>query len=104
GDDAIERVHDGYRLVLDGSALDVKEFETGVARAESAELGRAMELYDQALGLWRGDAYGELGHEWWLLAEAERLNEMRLVGVEEAVEVMVTARQNPAPAPQRHQH
>src|SRR3954453_11662578 len=69
GEDAIERVHDGYRLVLDGSGLDVKEFETCVARAEPAEPGRAMELYDQALGLWRGDAYGELGHEWWLLAE-----------------------------------
>ena len=30
-------------------------------RPRSAEPGRAMELYDQALALWRGDAYGELG-------------------------------------------
>lgn len=100
GDEAIERVHDGYRLVLNGSTFDVNEFETCLARAESAEPGRAMELYDQALALWRGDAYGELGHEWWLLAEAERLNEMRLVGMEERVEVMVTLGQHQRAIPE----
>ena len=89
GEHAIERDHDGYRLVLNGSTLDAGEFEACLSKAASAEPGRAMDLYEQALALWRGDAYGELGDEWWLLAEANRLNEMRLVGMEERVEVMV---------------
>src|SRR5262245_40007826 len=80
GENAIERAHDGYRLILNGSTLDAGEFEACLSTAASAEPGRAMDLYEQALALWRGDAYGELGHEWWLLGEADRLNEMRLVG------------------------
>ena len=67
GEDAIERVHDGYRLVLDGSTLDAASSRPGCRRPRSAEPGRAMDLYEQALALWRGDAYGELGDEWWLL-------------------------------------
>jgi WD40 repeat protein len=59
-----------------------------------------MELYEQALALWRGDAFGEFGQEWWLLAEANRLNEMRLVGMEERVEVMVTLGQNQRAIPE----
>ena len=99
GEDAIERAHDGYRLVLNGSTLDAGEFEACLSNAESAEPGRAMDLYEQALALWRGDAYGELGHEWWLLAEADRLNEMRLVGIEERAEVMVALGATPASDP-----
>ena len=39
--------------------------------------------------LWRGDAYGEFGGEWWLLAEANRLNEMRVVAMEERAEALL---------------
>ena len=59
-----------------------------------------MDLYEQALALWRGDAYGELGEEWWLLAEANRLNEMRLVGMEERAEVMVALGQHQRAIPE----
>ena len=100
GEDAIERAHDGYRLVLDGSTLDAGEFEACLSKAETAEPGRAMDLYEQALALWRGDAYGELGEEWWLLAEANRLNDMRLVGMEERAEVMVALGQHQRAIPE----
>ncbi|HZX54434.1 MAG TPA: BTAD domain-containing putative transcriptional regulator, partial [Ilumatobacteraceae bacterium] len=89
GDQVVERAHDGYRLVLNGDTLDANEFEACLLEAESAEPSRAIELYDRALALWRGDAFGELGHEWWLLAEANRLNDLRLAAIEERTEVMV---------------
>jgi DNA-binding SARP family transcriptional activator/WD40 repeat protein len=100
GEDSIERRDDGYRLVLNGSSLDAGEFEACLSEAASAEPGRAMELYDRALGLWRGEAYGDLGHEWWLLAEANRLNEMRLVGMEQRAEVMVLLGQDQRAIPE----
>src|SRR5262245_24973946 len=37
GEDSIERVQDGYMLVLNGSSFDVGEFEACLAKAESAE-------------------------------------------------------------------
>jgi DNA-binding SARP family transcriptional activator len=89
GESSIERIHDGYRLIMDGATTDVHEFEWLLSEAATAEPGRAVELYDRALGLWRGDAYGEFAQEWWLLAEVNRLNELRVVGMEEHAEVMV---------------
>ena len=38
---------------------------------------RAVVLYDEALGLWRGDPFGELTCEWWALPESSRLQVMR---------------------------
>ena len=59
--------------------IDSQQFETLLAEAGTEEPGRAVEIYDRALALWRGGAYGDFGDEWWLLAEANRLNEMRTV-------------------------
>jgi DNA-binding SARP family transcriptional activator/WD40 repeat protein len=100
GEQTIERVHDGYRLVLDGDALDATEFEACLSEAESAEPERAIELYERGLSLWRGDAYGELGHEWWVLAEANRLNELRLAGMEDRAEVAIMLDQHHRAIPQ----
>ncbi len=89
GEDAIATVVEGYRLELNGSTIDAAQFEAMITEAGTAEPGRAVDLYDRALGLWRGAAYGEFGGEWWLLAEAERLNEFRVVAVEERAEALL---------------
>src|SRR5262245_39651849 len=34
GDDVVERAHDGYRLVLNGSSLDAGEFEAYMSNAD----------------------------------------------------------------------
>ena len=50
-----------------------------MAEAERCLPDQAIERYDAALGLWRGDsAFGEFGTEWWALADATRLAEMRI--------------------------
>ena len=89
GEASISTVHEGYRLELNGSVIDSQEFESLLSEAGTAEPGRAVELYDRALDLWRGSAYGEFGGEWWLLADASRLNEMRVVAMEERAEALL---------------
>ncbi|MEO8267216.1 MAG: BTAD domain-containing putative transcriptional regulator [Ilumatobacteraceae bacterium] len=79
----------GYRLELDGSAIDAQQFESLLSEAGTADPARAVELYDRALGLWRGTAYGDFGAEWWLLTEANRLDEMRVVAIEERAEAIL---------------
>ena len=69
--------------------IDSQQFEALLAEAGTEEPGRAVEIYDRALALWRGSAYGDFGAEWWLLAEANRLNEMRTVAKEERAEAVL---------------
>ena len=69
--------------------IDAQQFEALLDQAGTEEPGRAVEIYDRALALWRGGTYGEFGTEWWLLAEANRLNEMRTVAKEERAEAML---------------
>ena len=89
GESSISTVDEGYRLELNGSVIDAQKFELVLAEAGTAEPGRAVELYDRALALWRGGAYGEFGGEWWLLADAGRLNELRVVAMEERAEAIL---------------
>ena len=89
GDSSISTAQEGYRLDLNGSVLDSQQFEDWLSEAGTIEPGRAVELYDRALALWRGCAYGEFGAEWWLLAEARRLDELRIVAMEERAEALL---------------
>ena len=89
GESSISAAH-GYRFELNGSVIDARQFESLLLEAGTADPARAVELYDRALALWRGSAYGEFGGEWWLLAEANRLNELRVVAMEERAEVLLT--------------
>ena len=45
----------------------------------------AVSLLRRALGLWRGPAYGEFAYEEFARGEAERLEELRLVALEERI-------------------
>ncbi len=89
GEAAISTLHEGYRLELNGSVIDAHQFESLLSEAGTTDPSRAVQLYDRALALWRGDAYGDYGGEWWLLAEANRLNELRVVAFEERAEAML---------------
>src|SRR5262245_18302152 len=67
----------GYSLEIDGISLDVAEFDALLGQAEGAVPDRAVELYDDALALWRGDPFGEFTGEWWAVSESSRLEELR---------------------------
>jgi ABC-type glycerol-3-phosphate transport system substrate-binding protein/DNA-binding SARP family transcriptional activator len=91
GRDAIETRHDGYRLTLAAEDVDTRRFEQLVGRSREllvlGEHERAAYLSGEAIGLWRGPAFADLDGWDPGLAEAGRLDELRL----EAEEIRLDA-------------
>jgi predicted ATPase/DNA-binding SARP family transcriptional activator len=89
----VQSVPSGYRLVLGPDDLDAAVFErlVGEGRRQRAggEAEAAIELLEQALGLWRGAALGELAAEVSMRGYAQRLEELRLHAIEERGEAML---------------
>src|SRR5260221_5660312 len=85
----------GSRLRLGPGAVDVTVFGTLAARgrdaARAGDAAAARELFEAALGLWRGAALGDAAPLCARLAgEAHRLEELRLAVAEERVECDLT--------------
>ncbi|MFC4112486.1 BTAD domain-containing putative transcriptional regulator [Nonomuraea zeae] len=77
----------GYVLRVGPESVDAGLFESLIGRAQRTdELGVRAELLRQALGLWRGDAYAEFADEPFVRAAVARLDEQRLVAMEELAE------------------
>ncbi|MCX5207772.1 NB-ARC domain-containing protein [Kitasatospora sp. NBC_00240] len=72
----IARRAGGYVLLADPGTVDVQAFHDLVARARSADDDRAGALFDQALGLWRGEPFAGVDTPWFNSAR-EALNEQR---------------------------
>ena len=86
----------GYSLVVPPGDVDARRFADLVRRARAA---RDETLFDEALGLWRGEPYGGLtGVCPALAAEAVRLAELRLSAVEDLWEVRLERGHRDAPA------
>ena len=79
----------GYMLEISGGLIDSVRFERLLD--EGREAGRAGNhalagsLLRRGLALWRGPAFGDLAYEEVAHAEAERLEELRLVASEERI-------------------
>lgn len=59
------RTSGGYRLTVDPLSVDLHRFRWLVAQARSATDDRTrLARFDQALGLWRGTAFGSLDSPW----------------------------------------
>ena len=88
-DGAIESRPGGYRLILDGSELDLQTFERRAEEGRRAltaeEYKEAGRLLRSALALWRGPALAGLTSEP-LRRQAERLEEVRLTALEDRLE------------------
>ena len=80
----------GYALDVDPQAIDIHLFEALVDRGHAALVeGRseiAAELLRQALALWRGRPFEDLGDAPFAEAEAARLGEVRLRALEDRIE------------------
>jgi DNA-binding SARP family transcriptional activator len=90
GRDAIETRGDAYVLHVERGGRDVDRFEQLATRgAEALKDGRPQEAaaaFAEALALWRGPALSEIAEGGMLVAEALRLDEMRLHALERRVE------------------
>jgi predicted ATPase/DNA-binding SARP family transcriptional activator len=80
----------GYALALDPRFLDAARFERllaeGTRARQEGNSALALSLIGRALALWRGPAYGELRYDEFARGEAERLEELRMLAVEERLD------------------
>jgi DNA-binding SARP family transcriptional activator len=81
----------GYRLVVEPEAIDLVRFERLVASARALEPAERSGQLREALGLWRGDPLAEVAFEPFAVAEARRLDELRLSALEELFEAELAA-------------
>jgi len=83
----------GYALHLGGDHLDANDFQIAVAAAAVVEPRGSIEVVRHAMTLWRGDAFGEFAEEWWAMAHAARLHELRAAALERCAEAMLAVGQ-----------
>ncbi|MFI8817171.1 MULTISPECIES: AfsR/SARP family transcriptional regulator [unclassified Streptomyces] len=73
---AIVRRPGGYTVLAGPGAVDAHLFHDLVARARAADGDRALELYDRALALWRGEPFAGVDTPWFNAVRAS-LSEQR---------------------------
>ena len=83
--DAVETVAAGYRLAVDPEAIDARRFERAVARCSDTP-SRTHRVLDDALAWWRGPALADVAFESFAQGEIARLEELRLVALEQRAE------------------
>src|SRR5438445_328707 len=90
GDGRLETQGHGYLLRVEPGALDAERFlallDEGREALAAGEAKRAAETLRAALVLWRGAALADVAYEQFAQAEIARLDELRLVAVEERIE------------------
>ena len=86
GADVVETRAPGYALRVEKEAIDARRFERLLSEAKGAEPGRRAGLLHEALQLWRGPPLGDFAYESFAQNEAARLDELRLIALEERIE------------------
>lgn len=92
-DEALIRTEgDGYRLCAQAEDLDARRFEHLVAQAGTlADPVAAIGRYEDALSLWRDDAYVEFGDAPFAVGERIRLAELRALARERRTDLLLAA-------------
>jgi len=87
----VERVPPGYRLTVTADQTDVGRFTTLQRRARDERLrddpAAAAATLEEALGLWRGPALADVLEAPFAEPEAARLNELRVLALEDSYDV-----------------
>jgi DNA-binding SARP family transcriptional activator len=98
--DILRRDTSGYALMLAPDAVDAHRFERmhaeGRRALEHGDPAKARGLLREALELWRGSALGELAGAEFVQGEVRRLEELRLVALEDRVDADVAAGEDAA--------
>ncbi len=90
----------GYLFDLGSATVDALEFEELIQRARITDPDTAVDLFNKALALWRGPAFGEFATEWWAIAAASRLEELRAVASEERAATLIALGQSSRAVPE----
>lgn len=85
GPDAVETRAPGYVLRVDRSQTDAGRFEQLVILARSMQPEQKAQVLLEALSLWRGPVLAEFTYDEFAQAEARRLEELRLLALEERI-------------------
>jgi len=86
GADVLETRPPGYLLRASADQIDARRFEQLLRDARRASPQERREILVRALGLWRGPALAEFAFEQFAQAEIRRLEELRIVALEERIE------------------
>jgi predicted ATPase len=90
GQDRVATEGPGYRLRVEPGELDLERFERLVARGRSelaaGDAESSSTTFREALALWRGPALADVAYDSFAQGEVARLEELRLVALEERIE------------------
>ncbi|BEL06280.1 BTAD domain-containing putative transcriptional regulator [Actinoplanes sichuanensis] len=86
----------GYALCLPENAVDAWRFEQSLAQARSLPADQARPLLLEILRWWQGPVFGESRDQPWAIAEASRLDELRLLAREQAIQAALRVRDHSA--------
>jgi DNA-binding SARP family transcriptional activator len=86
GPDALGTRPPGYVLRASSDQIDARRFESTIVTARNAAPDERARLLRDALGLWRGPPLADFTFEQFAQAEIRRLDELRLVAVEERID------------------
>jgi DNA-binding SARP family transcriptional activator len=86
GTDTLETRPPGYVLQVDPQRIDARAFEAQLRDARRAGAGERRDRLNRALALWRGPALAEFAFDQFAQPEIRRLEELRLVALEERIE------------------
>jgi YVTN family beta-propeller protein len=95
GDSSVVSRRHGYALEVPSEQVDARRFEGLVSEGErllrDGDVAGAAEVFRQGLSLWRGPAFADVTRTPALAAEADRLDELRLVATELRIEAELAA-------------
>lgn len=97
GDGRLQGRPPGYLLVVEPAELDADRFEALVSEARKAlpiDPTVAIATFEDALALWRGPALADVNEQPSLLAEAARLDELRMSAQEARIEGLLATGAN----------
>jgi DNA-binding SARP family transcriptional activator len=86
GPDRLRTRPPGYQLTLEPGELDATRFERSLAEARGHGVRERAQQLRAALALWRGPPLADLAFEPFAESEIRRLEELRIVALEERVE------------------
>ena len=104
GGDAVETLATGYRLAVAADAIDAQRFERLVgAAASERDPAASRRLLDEALALWRGAALADVAFESFAQGEIARLDELRLVALEQRADACIAQGEHALVVPELEQ-